>query len=196
MAASAPSNSRTRKSSLCLPGRPAPWASNHRRRRWKCTAAAPAAERGSPEARRRQGRCVVRCCIVILLAIFAQVVSLHAFAGQPFDPEFLGPPTLWPPADPASDKFIGPTLVEPFPILDAQVLPGKLARLEWKGSQSFSGGEVVSPVVVVHGVRPGPVLCLTAGIHGDELNGVEIVRQITRIIDPADLGGTIVAVPY
>ncbi len=143
---------------------------------------------------------------VVLLACAMQMVSVQAFAAQrttaqtvaaaqPFDPAFLGPPTLWPAADPASGSFIGPTLVEPFPLLDSQVLPGKLARLEWKGSQSFSGGEVVSPVVVLHGVRPGPVLCLTAGVHGDELNGVEIVRQITRIVDPADLGGTIVAVP-
>ncbi|NLB13146.1 MAG: succinylglutamate desuccinylase/aspartoacylase family protein, partial [Gammaproteobacteria bacterium] len=108
---------------------------------------------------------------------------------------FVGPPALVPAGDPASAHFIGPVLVGPFEILGASVLPGKRARLEWNAGMSFSGGEVVSPVVVVHGVRPGPVLCLTAGVHGDELNGVEIARRVVNEVEPGDLGGTLVAVP-
>ncbi|MCX7563745.1 succinylglutamate desuccinylase/aspartoacylase family protein [Xanthomonadaceae bacterium XH05] len=111
------------------------------------------------------------------------------------DESFVGPPPLSPAGDPASSEFVGPVLVGPFEILDAQVLPGKRARLEWNANMNFSGSEVVSPVVVVHGVRPGPVLCLTAGIHGDELNSVEIVRRIANRVEPGDLGGTLIAVP-
>lgn len=111
------------------------------------------------------------------------------------DDAFVGPPGLIPAGDPASSEFIGPVLVGPFEILGAQVLAGKRARLEWNASMSFSGSEFVSPVVVVHGVRPGPVLCLTAGVHGDELNSVEIVRRIANQVEPGDLGGTLVAVP-
>lgn len=107
----------------------------------------------------------------------------------------VGPPSLIPAGDPASAEFIGPVLVGPFEILGAQVLPGKRARLEWNASMSFSGSEFVSPVVVVHGVRPGPVLCLTAGVHGDELNSVEIVRRIANQVEPGDFGGTLIAVP-
>lgn len=110
-------------------------------------------------------------------------------------PPFVGPPALDPAGDPASNDFIGPPLVPPFHILGQDVLPGSSARLEWKASQSFAGGEVVSPVTVVHGTRPGPVLCLVAAIHGDELNGVEIVRQVVNRLDPADLGGTVIGVP-
>ena len=110
-------------------------------------------------------------------------------------PPDAGPPALVPAGDPASQDFIGPPLVPPFHILGQDVLPGSSARLEWKASQSFAGGEVVSPVNVVHGTRPGPVLCLVAAIHGDELNGVEIVRQVVNRLDPADLAGTVVAVP-
>ena len=106
-----------------------------------------------------------------------------------------GPPALLPAGDPASAEFVGPPLVPPFPILDAEVLPGSRARLEWKASQSFAGSEVVSPVTVVHGTRPGPVLCLTAAIHGDELNGVEIVRQVSNRLQPDTLAGTVVGVP-
>lgn len=127
----------------------------------------------------------VGCCLSMLLSI-SQAMAEDAF---------VGPPALIPAGDPASSEFIGPVLVGPFEILGAQVLPGKRARLEWNASMSFSGSEVISPVVVVHGVRPGPVLCLTAGVHGDELNSVEIVRRIANQVDSGDLGGTLVAVP-
>lgn len=107
----------------------------------------------------------------------------------------LGPPILHPAGDPASDEFVGPPQVANFSILGQEVLPGARARLEWSASQSFAGGEVISPVIVVHGVRPGPVLCLTAGIHGDELNGVEIVRRLVHGVDPGQLSGTLIGVP-
>jgi uncharacterized protein len=94
-----------------------------------------------------------------------------------------------------SEQFVGPLVMANFRILGQEVLPGARARLEWTASQSFAGSEVISPVVVVHGVRPGPVLCLTAAVHGDELNGVEIVRRITRRIMPETLSGTVIAVP-
>lgn len=113
----------------------------------------------------------------------------------PWPVESVGPPILLAAGDPGSESFIGPPLVPPFAILGAEVLPGASARLEWNASQSFAGGEVVSPVTVLHGLRPGPVLCLTAGVHGDELNGVEIVRRVTNEVDPKQLGGTIIAVP-
>ncbi|HRN59834.1 MAG TPA: succinylglutamate desuccinylase/aspartoacylase family protein [Chiayiivirga sp.] len=138
-----------------------------------------------------------RGCFGLGLALMA----LAAAAQAPLPPQatpadaFVGPPPLIPAGDPASSEFVGPVLVGPFTILDTQVLPGKRARLEWNAGMSFSGSEVISPVVVAHGVRPGPVLCLTAGIHGDELNSVEIVRRIVNGVEPADLGGTLIAVP-
>lgn len=113
----------------------------------------------------------------------------------PWPPESVGPPRLIESGDPGSQAFIGPPMVPPFKILDSEVLPGASARIEWNASQSFAGGEVISPVTVVHGIRPGPVLCLTAAIHGDELNGVEIVRRVINALDPNQLGGTVVGVP-
>lgn len=118
-----------------------------------------------------------------------------ALSIPPWPVESVGPPILLAAGDPGSDAFIGPPLVPPFAILGSEVLPGASARLEWKASQSFAGSEVISPVTVLHGLRPGPVLCLTAGVHGDELNGVEIVRRLTNEVDPKQLGGTIIAVP-
>lgn len=50
-------------------------------------------------------------------------------------------------------------------------------------------------VTVVRGNRPGPRLFLTAGVHGDELNGVEIVRAVSYRFEPARLAGDLICVP-
>jgi predicted deacylase len=51
------------------------------------------------------------------------------------------------------------------------------------------------PMMVVRGARPGPVMYLGAAIHGDEINGVEIVARVAREINVSELNGTILAVP-
>jgi predicted deacylase len=48
---------------------------------------------------------------------------------------------------------------------------------------------------VARGVAPGPTLCLTGGVHGDELNGIEIVRRSLEEANPAELAGTLIGVP-
>lgn len=51
------------------------------------------------------------------------------------------------------------------------------------------------PITVVNGHREGAVLWLSAAIHGDELNGVEIIRQVLKNIQPSQLSGILIAVP-
>jgi uncharacterized protein len=50
-------------------------------------------------------------------------------------------------------------------------------------------------VHIVRGAQPGPTLGLLAGIHGDETPGVRILQQLLASLNPADLAGTIIAVP-
>lgn len=45
------------------------------------------------------------------------------------------------------------------------------------------------------GVQPGPRLWLSAAIHGDEINGVEMIRRVVKQIDPQTLRGSLIAVP-
>lgn len=84
---------------------------------------------------------------------------------------------------------------ESLALLDAVVPPANAMRLSWQPNQSIDGLSLPTPVLVVNGVRTGPVLCLTAAIHGDELNGIEIVRRILHGIDPNELSGTVIGVP-
>lgn len=51
------------------------------------------------------------------------------------------------------------------------------------------------PVEVVHGTRSGPGLWLSGALHGDELNGVEIIRRVIEAVDPAEMKGFLLAVP-
>jgi len=84
---------------------------------------------------------------------------------------------------------------KPFVLLSAEVAPGIATRLAWKPRVTFSGIEASTPVLVINGTRPGPVICLTGAVHGDELNGIEIVRRVMYDIDPAKLSGTLIGVP-
>lgn len=50
-------------------------------------------------------------------------------------------------------------------------------------------------VEVLHGKRSGPCLLVVAGIHGDEINGTEIIRRLLTSNSLKRLKGTIMAVP-
>jgi predicted deacylase len=52
-----------------------------------------------------------------------------------------------------------------------------------------SGMELRLPVHRITGAQPGPVLGITAGIHGDEYLPLETVRQLVRQLDPAQMSG-------
>lgn len=81
-------------------------------------------------------------------------------------------------------------------LLGEVVPPGTSRRLTWDGGGSFDSGSAEGiPVLVVNGAAPGPLVCLTAAIHGDELNGIEMVRRIMQDLDPARLKGGVVGIP-
>ncbi len=80
-------------------------------------------------------------------------------------------------------------------LLDCEVAPGERRRLFLRASESFAGDSVEIPVLAVRGERAGPVVCMTAGVHGDELNGIEIVRQFFEHVSPKQLSGMLLGVP-
>jgi uncharacterized protein len=62
-------------------------------------------------------------------------------------------------------------------------------------SESYSGAPIRLPVRVVRGTGPGPALFVCGAIHGDELNGTGIVRELILVEPPALVAGTLVLVP-
>jgi uncharacterized protein len=80
--------------------------------------------------------------------------------------------------------------------LDVADLPaGQTRRFWFRAGASPVGQAWLVPVVVVKGATPGPRLLLTAGIHGDELNGIAVIHRLAATVDPAKLAGTLVMVP-
>lgn len=80
-------------------------------------------------------------------------------------------------------------------LLGQSVAPGDRRRLSLRAGESFAGDAVEIPVLVIRGTTPGPALCLVAGVHGDELNGIEIVRKVFETVGPRDLSGMLLGVP-
>jgi len=119
-------------------------------------------------------------------------------AEQPAAPaESAASPT---PEDTAEDTSVPapepePEGVQPFPLLGQEVQPGTWRQLAWTASYHFGQLGGATPVLVSHGANPGPVLCLTGAVHGDELNGIEIIRRVVHSLDPKTLSGTVIGVP-
>ena len=76
----------------------------------------------------------------------------------------------------------------------ADIAPGTTERLWFRAGSSALAQPWLVPVIVVKGAKPGPRLLITAGIHGDELNGIDVIHRLASI-EPATLAGTLVMVP-
>jgi uncharacterized protein len=80
-------------------------------------------------------------------------------------------------------------------VAGVSVAPGERKRIELPAGSLATGGSLTLPIEVLHGVRPGPRVWLSAAIHGDELNGVEVVRKVLGEVTPGRLAGTLLAIP-
>lgn len=83
----------------------------------------------------------------------------------------------------------------PFEINGGTVGPGTRARVEIPVSTLSNHTPVNLSVEVLHGRRAGPVLFVSAAIHGDEVIGVEIMRRLLRAAPLRAMAGTLLAVP-
>ncbi|WP_338113770.1 succinylglutamate desuccinylase/aspartoacylase family protein [Thiococcus pfennigii] len=85
--------------------------------------------------------------------------------------------------------------VEPIRIGDRLIQPGERVDVNVPLPSLYTQSPVFLPVQVLHGRRPGPTLFVTAAIHGDEINGVEIIRRLMGLKALRQLRGTLLAVP-
>ncbi|MFC7177658.1 succinylglutamate desuccinylase/aspartoacylase family protein [Halosegnis marinus] len=75
------------------------------------------------------------------------------------------------------------------------VAPGETQNIRYSVSETYLGDPIRIPVTVVNGERDGPTAFLSAAAHGDELNGIEVVREVAHDWDHTDLRGTLVCMP-
>ncbi len=100
-------------------------------------------------------------------------MDVGALRGQPVSPEF--------------DHLLD---------LDLEDFPkGKLSRARISMCENGLGQPILMPLMVARGHKPGPVVGLTAAMHGNELNGVRVIQALLKSIDVHTMAGTVIAVP-
>jgi hypothetical protein len=82
-----------------------------------------------------------------------------------------------------------------FRIRGIPVAQGETREIYLKVSESFLAGGIHIPVTVIRGRAPGPTAFVLAAVHGDEINGVDIVRRLIFDVDHEKLSGTLIAIP-
>mgnify|MGYP000342004154 CR=1 FL=1 len=76
-----------------------------------------------------------------------------------------------------------------------EILPGQTKKIELPVAKLYTDTEISLPVYIVRGRKPGPTIFVSAAIHGDELNGIEIIRRLIASNKLKVTAGTLIAVP-
>jgi len=84
---------------------------------------------------------------------------------------------------------------EPITVNGVTVEPGRRQTIDLPVAKLYTHTMLAMPVHVVNGKRGGPRLFVSAAIHGDELNGVEIIRRLLKLPILSRLRGTLIAIP-
>lgn len=71
---------------------------------------------------------------------------------------------------------------------------GQVSRIHVELVADGLASDVLLPVLLARGRKPGPVLGLTAAVHGNELNGIRVIHELFERLDVSALRGTVVAV--
>ena len=83
----------------------------------------------------------------------------------------------------------------PFILADSSIPPGSRALVDIPFGKLYTHTELNIGAHVIHGRKDGPVLLITAALHGDEINGVEICRRLLKLPRLSQLKGTLIVVP-
>lgn len=87
---------------------------------------------------------------------------------------------------------------QPFEIAGQVIAPGESRTVHIQVANTYTNTPVTLPVRVVRGQKPGPVMFVSAALHGDEIIGVEIIRRLLRLRElreREEFCGTLLAVP-
>lgn len=81
-------------------------------------------------------------------------------------------------------------------IAGIKILPGETKKIELPTVSLYTDTNMSIPIFVKRGKRKGPTLFVSAAIHGDELNGIEIISRLINSKKIDTLKGTLIAVPF
>lgn len=81
-------------------------------------------------------------------------------------------------------------------VIDGQVIAaGERQEVNLRVAPTYTHDDLSMTVQVVRGRKPGPTLFISGAIHGDEINGVEIIRRVLQSKSLKNIRGTLLAIP-
>lgn len=83
----------------------------------------------------------------------------------------------------------------PLLIGEREIGPGSREVVEFSLPPLSTHSDLHMPIHVIHGKKRGPCLLVCAALHGDEINGIEIIRRLVGLRALSRLHGTLIAVP-
>lgn len=78
---------------------------------------------------------------------------------------------------------------------EGTVEQGEEKHFRYQITETYLGDSVEIPVSIINGEQDGKTVFLTAAVHGDELNGIEVVKSVARDWDSSNVQGTLVCIP-
>jgi predicted deacylase len=75
------------------------------------------------------------------------------------------------------------------------ILPGEQRKIELPVAKLYTDADVSLPVHIIRAKKAGPTIFISAAVHGDELNGIEIIRRLIHQKKLKITRGTLIAVP-
>jgi predicted deacylase len=76
-----------------------------------------------------------------------------------------------------------------------KIEPGSVSKIELSVAKLYTDADVSLPIKVFRGKKDGPTIFISAAVHGDELNGIEIIRRLINQKSFEIIRGTVIAVP-
>lgn len=87
-------------------------------------------------------------------------------------------------------------MAKEFIIAGETIKPGESKYIDLHTVSLYTDTNMAIPVFVKRGKRDGPTLFVSAAIHGDELNGIEVISRLINSKSINNLRGTLIAVPF
>lgn len=75
------------------------------------------------------------------------------------------------------------------------IMPGETKKIDLPVAKLYNDADVHLPVHIIRGKKAGPTMFISAAVHGDELNGIEIIRRLINLKGFKISAGTLIAVP-
>ena len=75
------------------------------------------------------------------------------------------------------------------------IKPGETKQIEMPVAKLYTDTDICIPVHVMRSKKPGPTVFVSAAVHGDELNGIEIIRRLIQSKSLKISSGTLILVP-